>query len=94
LTSFGTFKRSTWHFARLVAEGQAKLQALVNSLAANAEHPDWPHVFDYLRLTRNYPASALDLLQHLVHVAAHNDNRFGPQTWQISAHNQCKEKAL
>jgi hypothetical protein len=22
LTSFGTFKRSTWHFARLVAEGQ------------------------------------------------------------------------
>ena len=29
-----------------------------------------------------------------VDVAAHNDNRFGPQTWQISAHNQCKEKEL
>jgi hypothetical protein len=47
---------------------QEKLQALVSALAINAEHPDWPHVFDYLRLTRTYPASALDLLQHLVHV--------------------------
>jgi hypothetical protein len=50
------------------ATRQEKLQALVSALAANAEHPDWPHVFDYLRLTRAYPASALDLLQHLVHV--------------------------
>jgi hypothetical protein len=50
------------------ATRQAKLQALVSALAANAEHPDWPHVFDYLRLTRTYPASALDLLRDLVHV--------------------------
>jgi hypothetical protein len=47
---------------------QAKVQALVSALAAHAEHPDWPHVFDYLRLTRTYPASALDLVQHLAHV--------------------------
>src|SRR5438445_8860057 len=38
--------------ALLPAMRQAKLQALVSALAANAEHPDWPHVFDYLRLTR------------------------------------------
>jgi len=50
------------------ATRQAKLQVLVSALAANAEHPDWPHVFDHLRLTRTYPASALDLLQHLAHV--------------------------
>ena len=50
------------------ATRQARLQALVSALAAHAEHPDWPHVFDYLRLTRTYPASALDLLQHLAHV--------------------------
>ena len=47
---------------------QAKVQALVRALATNAEHPDWPYVFEYLRLTRTYPASALDLLKYLVHV--------------------------
>ena len=47
---------------------QARLQALVKALAANAEHPDWPRLFDYLRLTLTYPASAFDLLRHLVHV--------------------------
>jgi hypothetical protein len=46
---------------------QARLQALVRALAANAEHPDWPRLYDYLRLTRTYPASALDLFQHLVY---------------------------
>ena len=50
------------------ATRQAKLQALVSAMATNAEHPDWPHVFDHLRLTRTYPASALDLLQYLAHV--------------------------
>jgi hypothetical protein len=50
------------------ATRHAKVQALVSALAANAEHPDWPHVFEYLRLTRIYPASALDLLKYLVHV--------------------------
>ena len=44
------------------------LQALVSALADQAEHPDWPHVFDYLRLIRTYPASALDIVQHLAHV--------------------------
>ena len=45
------------------------MQALVRALATNAEHPDWrPRLFDYLHLTRTYPASALDLFQHLVHV--------------------------
>jgi hypothetical protein len=47
---------------------QARVQALVHGLAANADHPDWPRLFDYLRLTRIYPASALDLFQHLRHV--------------------------
>jgi hypothetical protein len=47
---------------------QAKMQALVSALATHAEHPDWPYVFDYLRLTRTYPASALDLMRHLAHV--------------------------
>jgi hypothetical protein len=50
------------------ATRQAKLQALVRALAAQAEHPDWPHVFDHLRLIRTYPASALDIVQHLAHV--------------------------
>ena len=47
---------------------QAKLQALVSALAANAEHPDWPRFFAYLQLTRTYPASAFDLFPHLVNV--------------------------
>jgi hypothetical protein len=34
------------------ATRQAKLQVLVSALAAQTEHPDWPHVFDYLRLIR------------------------------------------
>lgn len=37
-------------------------------MAANAEHPDWPCLFDYLRLTRSYPASAFDLFRHLVNI--------------------------
>jgi hypothetical protein len=48
------------------ATRQAKLQALISALATQAEHPDWPHVFDYLRLIRTYPASALDIVQHLL----------------------------
>ncbi|MGQ4810363.1 hypothetical protein NKDENANG_03821 [Candidatus Entotheonellaceae bacterium PAL068K] len=47
---------------------QARLQALVHALAADAEHPDWPNLFDCLRLTRTYPASAIDLFPHLVRV--------------------------
>jgi hypothetical protein len=47
---------------------QTKVQALVSTLATHAEHPDWPYVFDYLRLTRTYPASALELLQYLAQV--------------------------
>jgi hypothetical protein len=46
---------------------QTRLQVLVSSLATNVEHPDWPRLFDYLQLTRTYPASAFDLFQHLVH---------------------------
>lgn len=49
------------------ATRQTRLQALVHTLATNAEHPDWLRLVDYLRLTRTYPASAFDLLQHLVH---------------------------
>lgn len=46
---------------------QEKLEVLINTLVSNAEHPDWPRLFDYLRLTRTYPASSIDLFQNLVH---------------------------
>ena len=45
---------------------QEKLQTFVENLAANAEHSEWTRLSDYLRLTRNYPASSIDLFQHLV----------------------------
>lgn len=47
---------------------QGRIQALVNALATNTDHPDWPRLFDYLRLTRTYPASAFDLFRHLARV--------------------------
>lgn len=46
---------------------QERLRALVNALAADAEHTDWTRLFDHLRLTRTYPASSIDLFRHLVH---------------------------
>jgi hypothetical protein len=46
---------------------QERLQALVRALATNTEHPDWPRLFDYLPLTRTYPAGALDLFHHVIH---------------------------
>jgi hypothetical protein len=45
---------------------QDKFQMLAQTLAEDTEHPDWPRVFDYLQLTRPYPASAFDLFRHLV----------------------------
>ena len=45
---------------------QGRMQALVRALAADVEHPDWPRLFDYLRLVRTYPASVLDLFRYLV----------------------------
>lgn len=47
---------------------QAQLAALVQALALDAEHADWPRLFDYLGLTRTYPASAFDILRHLARV--------------------------
>lgn len=44
---------------------QEKLRTLVNALAADADHADWPRLFGYLQLTRTYPASSIDLFQHL-----------------------------
>lgn len=45
---------------------QEKLRTCVNTLATDAEqHADWTRLFDYLRLTRTYPASSIDLFQHL-----------------------------
>ena len=46
---------------------QERLQALVNTLASDTEHADWTRLFDYLRLTRTYPASSIDLFRNLVH---------------------------
>ena len=47
---------------------QTQLAVLVQALATNAEHPDWPRLLDYLGLTRTYPASAFDILRHLARV--------------------------
>lgn len=41
------------------------LHNLVNSLAENPGHQDWSRFFEYIQLTRRYPASTFDLFGHL-----------------------------
>ena len=45
---------------------QQKLDALLTELGQNPDHRDWPLLFDYVRLARKFPPSALDVLCHLV----------------------------
>lgn len=45
------------------------LHNLANSLAEDPGHPDWPRFFEYLQLTRRYPASTFDLFGHLVNAS-------------------------
>lgn len=49
-------------------EGQRKSQLteLMVVLGKSPEHPDWPLIFDYIRLTHEFPPSALDILKALV----------------------------
>jgi hypothetical protein len=42
-----------------------QLPALMTALGENPEHPDWPLVFDYIHLTREFPPSTLDVLKYL-----------------------------
>ncbi|MGZ8217125.1 STY4851/ECs_5259 family protein [Methylomagnum sp.] len=42
-----------------------RMRELAEALAQNPAHPDWAGVFEYCKLARTYPASALDLLPAL-----------------------------
>ncbi|MGH8865175.1 MAG: hypothetical protein ACREVZ_11135 [Burkholderiales bacterium] len=44
---------------------QERMRELVNTLAENPDHPDWPRVFEYFNLAQTYPASSIDLLSEL-----------------------------
>lgn len=57
--------------AILESDGEQRnhqLEKLMVTLGGDSEHPDWSLVFDYIRLTHEFPPSALDVLRHL---AAH-----------------------
>lgn len=45
---------------------ESRLTALLSELSQNPSHPDWPRLFDYVRLTREFPPSSLDVLRLLV----------------------------
>lgn len=42
------------------------LTEALQELGENPDHPDWPRLFDLIRLSREFPASALDVLTKLV----------------------------
>jgi len=44
---------------------QQRLNILLGELGQNPDHPDWPLLFDYLRLAREFPPSSLDVLRCL-----------------------------
>lgn len=44
---------------------QQKLDVLLTELWQNPDHGDWPLLFDYVRLAREFPPSALDVLRRL-----------------------------
>jgi len=41
------------------------LMAVLKELGRTPEHPDWPRLFDLIRLSREFPASSLDVLTTL-----------------------------
>lgn len=45
---------------------ERRLNALLGELGQNPDHPDWPLLFDYLRLAREFPPSSLDVLRRLM----------------------------
>ncbi|MEI2782613.1 MAG: STY4851/ECs_5259 family protein [Candidatus Competibacter sp.] len=44
---------------------EQKLSAVLAELGQNPDHPDWPLLLDYVRLTREFPPSSLDILRRL-----------------------------
>jgi hypothetical protein len=44
----------------------SQLADIMIALGQNAEHSDWPLMFDYIRLTREFPPSSLDVLKQFV----------------------------
>lgn len=42
------------------------LNTLVSGLCQDPSHPDWPRLFAYIRLAREFPPSSLDVLRRLV----------------------------
>ncbi len=44
---------------------ERKLNAILAELGQNPDHPDWPLLFDYVRLAREFPPSSLDVLRGL-----------------------------
>jgi hypothetical protein len=44
---------------------QVALDALLAELGQNPDHPDWPLLFNYLQLAREFPPSSLDVLRRL-----------------------------
>lgn len=47
------------------AQREQKLDALLTELGQNPDHVDWSLLFDYVRLAREFPPSALDVLRRL-----------------------------
>ncbi len=44
---------------------EQRLNALLEALGQNSDHPDWSLFFDYVRLAREFPPSSLDVLRGL-----------------------------
>ncbi len=42
-----------------------RLNAVIEELGQNPDHPDWVLLFDYVRLARKFPPSSLDVLRRL-----------------------------
>lgn len=47
---------------------QVRLRALCSALATNSQHPDWPLVLSYLRLSREVPPYLFDIVNMLIAV--------------------------
>ncbi len=68
-----------------------RLNTRLAELGQNPDHPDWPLLFNYLQLAREFPPSSLDVLQRLpVHprtlmlaLMRADDETFEP-TWALS----------
>ncbi|MDS4059426.1 MAG: hypothetical protein RKP73_12780, partial [Candidatus Contendobacter sp.] len=70
---------------------EQRLNALLAELGQNSDHPDWPLLFDYVRLAREFPPSSLDVLRRLptyprtlaLALFKANDETFEP-VWSLS----------